>query len=439
MTKLPISLCMIVKNEEEMLEQCLMAAMPLVRQIVVIDTGSTDRTVTIAESLGAEVHQFQWVDDFAAARNYSLTFAREEWILILDVDEIVDQFSLETLSRFLADPRLSSLEVTINNLNDRGPSQSFNLIRIFRNETTIRFKNVIHEGVAEAILKHNKKKSRVTLHSGITIRHFGYLQEKLVHKGERNLTLIQKSLQENPENLYFLMKEYEELEKLGRSQECNTKIKIAYDLMLTINQESLQKLPFAPMIIVNFVQLLLDEQQWIPVIETSNRWLKVFQNEPWLLYMRSIALMNAGDFEEAEAGFNKCRKLDIRPRGYYVEPGISSWLALQGLAEIEIQRRNFATALAILEEVKEENPDYFPALIKLFEVHILMNEPGEAMKVVTGILSREKNNTWALVNGANLLHALKMNEKAIQWCKTAMAIEPGLSEAENLLLKIQSN
>lgn len=82
-----ISLCMIVKNEEALLDKCLSSVHGLVDEIIVVDTGSTDRTVEIAQAHGARIEHFKWCDDFAAARNYSLGFARGEWILILDADE----------------------------------------------------------------------------------------------------------------------------------------------------------------------------------------------------------------------------------------------------------------------------------------------------------------------------------------------------------------
>ena len=82
-----ISLCMIVKNEGHNLHRCLQSVQGFVNQIIVVDTGSEDNTVEIARSYGAEVHFFEWCDDFAAARNHSLSFATGDWILVLDADE----------------------------------------------------------------------------------------------------------------------------------------------------------------------------------------------------------------------------------------------------------------------------------------------------------------------------------------------------------------
>lgn len=85
-----LSLCMIVKNETDYLARCLASVQGLVDQIVVVDTGSTDDSVDIARSFGAEIHHFEWIDDFAAARNESLRHATGDWILILDADECLN-------------------------------------------------------------------------------------------------------------------------------------------------------------------------------------------------------------------------------------------------------------------------------------------------------------------------------------------------------------
>ncbi len=85
-----ISLCMIVKDEEEMLPRCLAAVAEHVDELVIVDTGSTDRTVEIAESFGADVVEFPWNGSFADARNVSLDRATGDWILWLDADEVLD-------------------------------------------------------------------------------------------------------------------------------------------------------------------------------------------------------------------------------------------------------------------------------------------------------------------------------------------------------------
>lgn len=92
-----ITLCMIVRNEEEVLARCLASVRELVDEIIIVDTGSTDATIKIARGFGAAVHQFDWIDDFAAARNYSFSFATSPYILWLDADDVVEPDQLAEL------------------------------------------------------------------------------------------------------------------------------------------------------------------------------------------------------------------------------------------------------------------------------------------------------------------------------------------------------
>ena len=84
-----ISLCMIVKNEEDVLSRCLDSAKDIVDEIIIVDTGSTDKTVEIAKEYTKNVYHFKWIDDFAAARNFSFSKATKDYILWLDADDVI--------------------------------------------------------------------------------------------------------------------------------------------------------------------------------------------------------------------------------------------------------------------------------------------------------------------------------------------------------------
>ena len=82
-----VSLCMIVRHAEQYFDQTLSSLKPVVDDIIVVDRGSMDRTIEIARAYGAQIFEFQWVDDFSAARNFSLSKASRQWLLTLDGDE----------------------------------------------------------------------------------------------------------------------------------------------------------------------------------------------------------------------------------------------------------------------------------------------------------------------------------------------------------------
>src|SRR5262245_26667700 len=84
-----VSLCMIVRDEEEVLGRCLASVADVVDEIIIVDTGSRDRTPAIARTFGARVEPFRWRDDFAAASNQSFSLATSDWILWLDADDVL--------------------------------------------------------------------------------------------------------------------------------------------------------------------------------------------------------------------------------------------------------------------------------------------------------------------------------------------------------------
>jgi len=145
-----LSLCMIVKNEAASLLQCLNSVKDVVDEIVVLDTGSTDNTVEIAEEFAAQVYHYQWCDDFSAARNEALKYVTGDWILVLDADETlapeIVPFLQEAISR---EPYL-----LINLLRQEIAAEQspYSLVsRLFRNHPDISFSRPYHALVDDSV------------------------------------------------------------------------------------------------------------------------------------------------------------------------------------------------------------------------------------------------------------------------------------------------
>ena len=102
MQKNSLSLCMIVKDEEETVGRAIKSVLAVVDEVVVVDTGSTDNTRLIVEGYGARVIDFPWTDDFAAARNAAIAAAYGDWILVLDADEVLEPIRPVELGRLLS-------------------------------------------------------------------------------------------------------------------------------------------------------------------------------------------------------------------------------------------------------------------------------------------------------------------------------------------------
>jgi glycosyltransferase involved in cell wall biosynthesis len=199
-----ISLCMIVKNEERFLAECLASVRDAVDEINVVDTGSTDRTVEIARSFGANVIFREWRNDFGWARNESLAPATRRWTLVLDADEEITPDSLALLRALRETPaELTGVYVQIQNLVDdasgAASTMTHILPRLFPTTPRIRYRNVIHESLVIDGERH-----LLAAVSPITVRHKGYTAEILGARGknERNQPLLERALREASDDAF---------------------------------------------------------------------------------------------------------------------------------------------------------------------------------------------------------------------------------------------
>jgi len=209
-----ISLCMIVKNEERYLGTCLFRIKPAVDEIIVVDTGSADRTKDIAAAFGAKVFDFPWTNDFSEARNYSLSQATGHWLLVLDADEIIsplDFFLLKKIVNEKSNERYAYAMTTRNYVHqpalrgwvandgkyadvERGkgwvPSSK---VRLFGNHKNIRFVGAVHELVEPTLKKQGVRIRRCE----IPVHHYGKLiRNKNVAKGAEYYRLGKKKREE---------------------------------------------------------------------------------------------------------------------------------------------------------------------------------------------------------------------------------------------------
>ncbi len=197
-----ISLCMIVKNEEKFIRRCILSAMPLVSEAIIVDTGSTDKTIEIIKSFREEfdmdikIIETTWENNFAKARNLSIKDAKGDWILILDADEMIE-CNIELLKQFLETMDETMWTIPIINYADKGaPAVSTVMHRLYQN------KDVSYIGeIHERILQNGENKIGTVMPERVAkIHHVGYKTEvvKQKNKGQRNLKIIREQIKKEP-------------------------------------------------------------------------------------------------------------------------------------------------------------------------------------------------------------------------------------------------
>jgi len=196
-----LSLCLIARNEARNLPRCLASVRGVADEIVVVDTGSSDDTVAVAERLGARVAHFAWCDDFAAARNEAIRRARGRWILMLDADEELAAPARKKLRALLQDDRFLAFLINIRSpLKDtRGQAAVINAWpRLFRNHPEIRYQGRVHEQLSPSIARLGGTVAATDL----VIDHRGYHQDFTDQQAKqaRNLALLRAQLAETPDD-----------------------------------------------------------------------------------------------------------------------------------------------------------------------------------------------------------------------------------------------
>lgn len=206
MAKLPITVCMIARDEEKHIEECLKHLKKYDWEIIVADTGSTDRTREIAEKYADKVLDFEWVDDFAAARNYCTSFAANNWILAIDCDEYVTSVDVGVLRILMQKyPRHVGM-LRITNLVPRDDGDMGYVsddVPRFYNKNYYHYILPIHEQVHFIDPARREDTMEVFL-LPMEVIHHGYALTgaDMAKKQRRNLDLLHRALESDPDNGY---------------------------------------------------------------------------------------------------------------------------------------------------------------------------------------------------------------------------------------------
>ncbi len=191
-----LSLCMIVRDEETNLRDCLLPLRQVCDELIVVDTGSRDRTPRLAKEMGAKVFYFPWRDDFSAARNASLNYAQGDWILWMDADDRIDPKEGRRIRELAGPGGRNAFSFRVIN---QGTGEEFYQLRLFPKLPGVKFEGAIHEQVEGTLRSLGVGVER----QEIIIHHLGYmLGERKRKKDLRDLKILKKWLAENQDDFY---------------------------------------------------------------------------------------------------------------------------------------------------------------------------------------------------------------------------------------------
>jgi len=323
-----LSLCMIVKNEEKNISRCLDSVKHIVDEIIIVDTGSTDRTKEICQSYGVRLYDFQWNGSFADARNYGLERATGDWILWLDADEEVDKEDACKLRDilYLDDYDLISIHL-INYYGDHiDKDQVFNIAhhRLFRNDIGFKFFNKIHEALdVLKILPKEEDQKRIGM-VPIKVHHYGYMdnQVKEKQKYKRNLEMLEQELNQedySPWVHYHIASEHYRAGDYQKAfEQVNASI-LKFVLEGYTPPALLYKLKYSAMISLGSF-----EGAW-PGIQKA---VEMYPDYVDLRFFMGVILYYKERYEEALAAFEQCIELGETNLDYLILKGVGSFHAM---------------------------------------------------------------------------------------------------------------
>lgn len=365
---------MIVRDEEENLNSCLASVEGLVDEIILVDTGSTDNTIKIAQNHGAKILNYKWTDDFSKVRNQSLAAAKGEWILYLDADEELPESTQQMIKKMIEAVEVEGYFFQV--VNYTGNKRDYSRLvhqscRLFRNRPDYQFKGKIHEQILPSIYQRFSRAQ--VLKTDLEIKHYGYMSnnKRRKQKLERNIRILNKELIRLAENSfleYHLGLSYYEL---GDKKKALSWFKKSYSHLE-------QGYAFSPTLIRNIGLCLFELQEYSEVINFINHEITNHPDYTDLYYLKGLASLKNNNYSQAVVEFERCLLIGEVSGKYTTTAGVGSFLAHYNLANAYKGRYERGKAIKHYRESLRIEADFidplYPLVILLKEKYQNIND-----------------------------------------------------------------
>jgi len=360
-----LTVSMIVKNEERFLPECLASIKNVADDIIVVDTGSTDRTVEIAKSFGARVIEIEWPNDFAKARNVGLDAVKTPWVLILDADEELVRDDLSKLQRAMEQPLADGYNLRIVSVMDRAEDISESYVtRLIRSHPKVRFSGAVHEQLYPAMTALGMSIQPLD----VRLLHKGYLNAVVQgrDKGKRNRDLIEHHLKENPDDAYMMWQLAQTLLGTGELDQALAAVKRALKLLRLDN-------PLWVLAQYTMARILEVHRQPKRALRALREGQLAFPGYTDFYYLEGNIHLRLEEWDKAEKAFRTCLQLG-EPQGFLMtETGIGGFKSLYKLSQALNAQNRSQEALATLLVALKNNPPFREAWQGMFQILIGSN------------------------------------------------------------------
>jgi len=469
-----VSLCMIVKNEEANLPDCLRSVGGLFDEVVIVDTGSTDRTREVAASFPkVKLAEFPWIDDFSAARNVSLEHATSDWVMWLDADDRVDDENREKLKGLFASLPLPAYPssgspahpmgyvMKVLCLPDAdGGYTAVDHVKLFPRHERLRFEYRVHEQILPAL----RQLGGDVCFTDIVIRHTGYQdKEQRKRKLDRDRRILEAELQERPDDPFCLFNlgciafeagDFATVcqlmrKSIDRSHPTDSTVRKCYAMLAHAHR---------------------NQNELHSALAVCREGLRVTPDDLELLFHQGLTHHQLGDLASAEACLIRLLSLAPRLDSHFssIDIGIRSYTtrhnlavicseqgkddqaelhwrkaieaspaflpAWLGLGDLLLKQRRFGEARAHSQQLLKHHPEALPAHVYRSHVLLQAHDNLEAARLaLLEVITRDENNAEAQHNLGALYHELGRQAEALPHLQRAAELRPEFEMTRHLL------
>ncbi len=426
-----LSLCMIMRDEEEHLARCLTSVQGVVDEIVIVDTGSVDRSVEIAESFGARVLHEEWRGDFAAPRNTSIDAATGDWILVLDADEeLVDGVRLRDLLHEEGIEGYCLREVNFIG-EERGIESVVNsAFRVFRNRPAYRYSGALHEQIMGTV---DPEGGACTRFVGIEIHHYGYLEptSRAKEKTDRNMAIVMEEVARKPTDSFTLFNAGVEFQRVGRFEEALDYFSASFTHLSSL------KAYYSSLLLRNIVASLNSLERWDEALDVLADALQAYPDFTDLHYLQGQIHSSRREYRAAVKSFR--RAIDLGDHGgdrYLAQAGMGSFYPWHALGVLHEMMGDTAEAVRCQRNaIRSANGHYAAPVMHLTRLLLGGDPPREVREYMTRIIG-STNRADSLVAVAQVLlseghpeHSLAVLSEARELSPDDAAIRLAMADA----------
>ncbi len=367
-----LSLCLITKDEEKNIKRCINSVKDIADEVLVVDTGSKDRTIEFAKECGARIIETKWQDDFSKARNVALDNAKSDWILFLDADEEIAKDDAVKIKEAIDSGKSDAYLLKMINF----AGSTLNVVtethfstRLYRNKKSFRYKYPIHEQVVDI----NTGNSLHTEVTDIKVLHYGYLNEIRLEKNktQRNRKLLAKYLESHPNNVFQQVNMAVELYNGGEYKKALKIFKMASKhVAVDIN--------YSTRILRYMADCYMELKRYDEAYKYIKGAQKLYKDMPDFVYLEGKLYFCEHRYEKAAETFARCTQMGEHSEDIYVGMGgtgsyraqFYGALCSEKLGDLEGAVQGYIEAI-------KSNRDFGDAFIKLMNILVKNEKPDE--------------------------------------------------------------